>query len=53
MLAAEEIFLTSAVSGIRPVARVERHPLVDKRPGPITRRLMEAYAELLDRECPA
>ncbi|MCJ7543346.1 MAG: aminotransferase class IV [Phycisphaerae bacterium] len=52
LLAAEELFLTSAVSGIRPVVRVERHSVGEDRPGAVTRRLMEAYAELLDRECP-
>lgn len=51
MLAAEEMFLTSSVAGIRPVARVERHPVGDERPGPITRKIMDAYARLLDREC--
>ncbi|HUT60527.1 MAG TPA: aminotransferase class IV [Phycisphaerae bacterium] len=51
MLAAEEMFLTSSVAGIRPVARVERHPVGDEKPGPITRKIMDAYARLLDREC--
>jgi branched-chain amino acid aminotransferase len=53
VLGAEEIFLTSAISGIRPVVRVERHSVGDETPGAITRRLMDGYAELLDRECPA
>ncbi len=52
LLRAEEVFLTSAVSGVRPVVRVERHPVGEEKPGPITRRLMEAYGKLLDRECP-
>jgi branched-chain amino acid aminotransferase len=52
LLEAEEIFLTSAVSGIRPVVRVERHAVGDEKPGAITRRLMADYAQLLDRECP-
>jgi branched-chain amino acid aminotransferase len=51
MLAAGEIFLTSSTAGIRPVARVERHPVGEEKPGPITRRLMDAYAALLEREC--
>lgn len=53
VLDAEEVFLTSAVSGIRPVVCVERHTVGEERPGAVTRRLMAAYAELLDRECPA
>ena len=51
MLGAEEIFLTSAVSGIRPVVRVERHEVAEEKPGPITQRMMSAYAGLLDQEC--
>jgi len=52
MLSAEEMFLTSSVSGIRPVARVERHLVGQGKPGEITRRLMAAYKELLETECP-
>ncbi|MCE5278019.1 MAG: aminotransferase class IV [Planctomycetaceae bacterium] len=51
MLAASEIFLTSSTSGIRPVARIERHPVADEKPGPLTRRLMDAYESLLTGEC--
>jgi branched-subunit amino acid aminotransferase/4-amino-4-deoxychorismate lyase len=51
MLGAEELFLTSSCMGIRPVARVERHAVGDETPGPITRRIMDAYRSLLDREC--
>ena len=51
MLAAEEMFLTSATTGIRPVVRAERHPVGDERPGKVTRIIMEAYCELLDKEC--
>ena len=51
MLAAQEVFLTSSCSGVRPVVRIERHAVGDERPGPVTRRIMAAYRELLDREC--
>ncbi len=51
MLAAEEIFLTSSTMGVRPVASVERHAVGEAPPGPVTRRIMEAYRELLEREC--
>jgi branched-chain amino acid aminotransferase len=51
MLLAEEMFLTSSTAGVRPVARVERHGVGDEKPGPITRRIREAYVELVDREC--
>jgi len=52
MLAAEEIFLTGSTTGIRPVVRVERHAVGDEKPGPVTRKLMAAYRQLLERECP-
>ena len=51
-LAAEEMFLTSSVAGVRPVVRLERHAVGDEGPGPLTRKTMAAYAKLLDRECP-
>jgi branched-subunit amino acid aminotransferase/4-amino-4-deoxychorismate lyase len=53
MLAAEEAFLTGSTTGIRPVAQIEKHAVGEAAPGPITRRLMAAYRELLDAECPA
>jgi branched-chain amino acid aminotransferase len=51
MLRAEEMFLTSSCTGIRPVVRVERHAVADEKPGPVTRRLMSAYRDLLEHEC--
>ena len=52
MLAAQEMFLTSSPSGVRPVARVERHGVGDEKPGEVTRRIMAGYREMLDQECP-
>jgi branched-chain amino acid aminotransferase len=52
MLRAQEIFLTGSTSLLRPVVHVERHSVGDAKPGAITRRLMEAYRQLLDKECP-
>ena len=51
--AAEEIFLTSSCAGVRPVVRVQRRAVGDEKPGPITRKILAAYRELLDQECPA
>jgi len=52
MLAADEIFLTASCSGIRPVVRVEDHAVGDGSVGPVARKIMEAYRDLLDSECP-
>jgi len=52
MLSCEEMFLTGSCSGLRPVVAVERHVVGDGQGGPVTRRLMQAYAEMLDAECP-
>jgi len=51
LLGAQEVFLTSSCAGIRPVVRIERHAVADEKPGPVTRRIMQAYGELLRREC--
>lgn len=50
-LGADEIFLTSSCSGVRPVARVERRPVGDEKPGDVTKTIMAAYGKLLDEEC--
>ncbi len=49
---AQEVFVTSSVAGIRPVVRIQDQPVGDGAPGPITRRIMAAYADLLEAECP-
>lgn len=51
MLDAEEMFITASCSGVRPVVRIEQHSVGDGKPGEITRKIMHAYQELLDREC--
>src|SRR5581483_356595 len=42
-----EMFLTGTTSEVVPVVRVDGHPIGDGRPGPITRRLQEAYSEVV------
>ena len=44
---AEEAFLTSSVRGVVPVTRVDGEPVGDGKPGPITRRVMQAYDALV------
>jgi branched-chain amino acid aminotransferase len=53
MLEAGEIFLTGSGLGVCPVVRVERHAVGDEKPGPVTQKVMAAYEQLLDKECPA
>lgn len=48
---ADEMFLTSSLRAIAPVVAVDRRPVGSGRPGPLTRRLMDEYAELVRREC--
>ncbi|MCY2930450.1 MAG: aminotransferase class IV [Planctomycetota bacterium] len=53
MLAAEEVFLTASLTGVRPVCRIERHDVGDGAPGEVTRRIMTEYQRLLEAQCPA
>jgi branched-chain amino acid aminotransferase len=46
---AGEAFLTSSVRGLVPIVRVDDKQVGSGRPGPITRRLMHAYVDLLAR----
>lgn len=50
LLDADEVFLTNAVMEVMPVTRVERKPLRDEKPGPITQRLLERYRALAQTE---
>ena len=51
MLASPEIFLTSSLRAIAPVVRIDGRSIGDAKPGPLTRRVMEAYAALVIGEC--
>ena len=48
---ATEAFLTSSLRGIAPLVRLDGHPIGVGTPGPVTRQMMTAYAELVTREC--
>ena len=50
---ATEAFLTSSLRGIAPLVRLDAQPFGAGKPGPVTRRVMTAYAELVARECGA
>jgi len=43
---AEEVFITSTAGGVMPVASVDGAPVGDGAPGPLTRRLRDAYWQL-------
>lgn len=40
---ADEVFITSSIREVVPVVRVDGVPVGDGRPGPVARRLLEAY----------
>ena len=50
---ASEAFLTSSLRGIAPLVRIDRHAVGRGTVGPVTTRVMRAYAELVERECTA
>ena len=50
---AEEAFLTNSFRGLAPLVRLDGRPIGAGAPGPVTRTLMSAYADLLARECGA
>jgi len=49
----EEAFITSVSREILPVVRIDGAALGDGRPGPLTRRLIAAFAALVEREARA
>lgn len=51
VLTAEEAFVTSTSLEITPVISIDRHQIGNGEPGPITRKLMQAYKDLVKEEC--
>ena len=51
LLAADEIFITNSIMGVMPVCRIERKAIANDKPGPVTVKLMERYAALVETEC--
>ncbi|WP_109505920.1 aminotransferase class IV [Nocardioides speluncae] len=44
--AADEVFVTGTMGGLTPVVAVDGRPIADGKPGPMTARLVDAYAAL-------
>jgi branched-chain amino acid aminotransferase len=51
LLGAEEAFLTSTTREVVPVRQVDDRPIGAGRPGPLTRRLMQAFREYAPAHC--
>jgi len=51
LLDADEVFLTNAMMQVMPVARVEKREIGGGKPGPIAKRLLQRYRELVAKEC--
>lgn len=51
VLDADEVFLTNAIMQVMPVVRVEKRSIKDGQVGPIASRLLEAYRDIVQREC--
>ncbi len=47
---ADECFLTGTGAEVGPVVELDGRPIADGRPGPVTRRLMAAFRDLVARE---
>ncbi len=45
---AEEIFLSGTVKKVMPVSKLDNRPVGEGKPGPVTRKIMRLYAELLN-----
>ena len=51
LLASREVFLTSSLRAIAAAVSIDGRSVGDGKPGSLTRRVMEAYAALVSREC--
>ncbi|WP_054949985.1 D-amino-acid transaminase [Numidum massiliense] len=49
LLAADEVFITGTTVEISPVIEIDARPIGNGSPGPVTRRLQQAFAELIDQ----
>jgi branched-chain amino acid aminotransferase len=47
--AADEVFVTGTMGGLAPVISIDGRPIADGEPGPVTKQLMELFADLVAR----
>ena len=50
LLAADEVFLTNSVMQVMPVTRIEQKAIGSNKPGPVTVRLANALADMIERD---
>lgn len=50
LLGADEVFLTNSSWGVLPVVAIEREQIAGSEPGPITKRLRQAWLDLVEAE---
>jgi branched-subunit amino acid aminotransferase/4-amino-4-deoxychorismate lyase len=48
---ADEMFITNSIMEIMPVRMLEGRPVGTGRPGPVCRRILDAYRTLVRQEC--
>jgi len=51
LFAADEVLLTNSIMQIMPVTRIEQHDVGDGCVGPLGRRLLNEYREMVRKEC--
>ena len=51
LLGADEVFLTNVIMEVLPVVRVEERTIGTGKVGPVTQRLREAFAQVVEQEC--
>ena len=48
---ADEVFLSSTTAEVMPIIEVDRKPVADGLPGPITRKLQELFEQEIEKQC--
>ena len=49
---ADEVFLTGTAAEVVPVTEVDRRPIGNGQPGPVTQKLAKAFHELVAKDAP-